>query len=431
MKVIMHRGTGADGGSCVEFRGQQTRILVDLGLPFRDVEPPPLDPSDDQTPSLVELKAAGILPDVAGLYQGEERQFDAVLLSRSPLADYRFLRYLHPDIPIYMSRPANDLIEIAGIFALHKPRDLNREVIPARKFFSIGDFRITPFAVDQDAFDALAFLIETGGKRVFWSGDFRGHGRKRALFKKISATPLTGVDGLVMDIRIPGPESSKYPDERAVEARITQVLKGHKNITLLAASSQNIARIVAAYNACHKTNAILVVDIYTAFILDRLKKAVPMIPPFNWKNIRIRFLSDQAECLTRVGYRDLLYVYSRRKIDLFEITRHKNRILMMVRDDPGFPPLVKKIPGVAGATLVDSLDRGSLSEALQTTCARRQIAIERVQPRAQAPAAAVQAFVGAVNPRQLIPLFPFDPAPRPDLRVPVLSPRPGEAFEFN
>ena len=42
----------------------------------------------------------------------------------------------------------------------------------------IGPFRITPQLVDHSAFDAYALLVEADGKRVYYSGDFRAHGRK-------------------------------------------------------------------------------------------------------------------------------------------------------------------------------------------------------------------------------------------------------------
>ena len=48
----------------------------------------------------------------------------------------------------------------------------------------IGPFRVTPYLVDHSAFDAYALLVEADGKRVFYSGDFRGHGRKRKLSRR-------------------------------------------------------------------------------------------------------------------------------------------------------------------------------------------------------------------------------------------------------
>ena len=34
MQIVIHRGTHEIGGSCVEIRTRQTKILLDLGLPL-------------------------------------------------------------------------------------------------------------------------------------------------------------------------------------------------------------------------------------------------------------------------------------------------------------------------------------------------------------------------------------------------------------
>jgi mRNA degradation ribonuclease J1/J2 len=45
-----------------------------------------------------------------------------------------------------------------------------------------GPFRITPHLVDHSAYDACALEVEADGRRLFYSGDIRAHGRKGALF---------------------------------------------------------------------------------------------------------------------------------------------------------------------------------------------------------------------------------------------------------
>ena len=39
-----------------------------------------------------------------------------------------------------------------------------------------GDIGITPFFVDHSALDAYMFLLEAGGKKILFTGDFREHG---------------------------------------------------------------------------------------------------------------------------------------------------------------------------------------------------------------------------------------------------------------
>jgi ribonuclease J len=63
----------------------------------------------------------------------------------------------------------------------------------------IGPFTVTPFLIDHSAFDAYMVLIEVHGKRVLYSGDFRTHGRKSALTRRLMAAPPKNVGVLLME----------------------------------------------------------------------------------------------------------------------------------------------------------------------------------------------------------------------------------------
>ncbi|MBI4846136.1 MAG: MBL fold metallo-hydrolase, partial [Candidatus Omnitrophica bacterium] len=337
MQLIIHRGTHEIGGSCVELKTDTTCILIDFGMPLVDEKRERFDPEILIDKSIPELKKLKILPGIDGLYKDEPKGIDAILISHSHLDHYGFLQYVNPEIPIYLSQGADVLIDVSNIFIPTKVGKLNTSIFSNKKQFKIGDFTVQPFLVDHSAFDALAFFIDADGKRLFYSGDFRGHGRKSVLFKKMLDHPPQYIDCLLMEGSSLGRDDVQYKTELEVEKRIEEILKEKKNISFLFASSQNIDRIVSAYRACLKTNSIFVIDIYTAFILDKLRKVSDKIPQFNWKNIRVKFFHTHAEALEKAGYRDLLYVYNRSKIDKFEIQRNKNRILMLGRKNSIFP----------------------------------------------------------------------------------------------
>ncbi len=71
--------------------------------------------------------------------------------------------------------------------------------------FDLGPFRVTPFLVDHSAYDAYALLVEADGRRLFYSGDFRAHGRKAALLEKLVAAPPAGIDALLLEGHDAGP----------------------------------------------------------------------------------------------------------------------------------------------------------------------------------------------------------------------------------
>ncbi len=123
----------------------------------------------------------------------------------------------------------------------------------------------------HSAIDAFGFLIQAENKNIFYSGDFRAHGRKSILFKRIIENPPSDIDLLFLEGTMMNRTNDNFPDEQSVENKITEILQNQKNISFIISSSQNIDRIVSAYRSCLKTDKTLIIDLYTAWILEQLK----------------------------------------------------------------------------------------------------------------------------------------------------------------
>lgn len=393
MNLIIHRGTQEIGGSCVELRTHKSRILIDFGLPLVSAGNKPFDIKD--------------LPKVKGLYKNEAKGIDAILLSHSHLDHYGLLSHVREDITIYMSRGAKELIEISSIFTPHKLENINSQTVSAKKPFNIDDIKITPYLVDHSAFDALAFLVEADGKRLFYSGDFRGHGRKSALFSRMIKDPPKGIDCLLMEGSMIGRDAQSYKTEIDVQKSIEKTLLEGKKITFISMSSQNIDRIVSAYKACLKTDSIFVIDIYTAFILDKLKKISKNIPQFDWKDMRVMYFYHHAEALARAGHKDLLYIYNKRKIKAPEINLSRKRFLIMARDNSIFPVIIRGLNNISGSKIIYSMWEGYLTPKFIEYCTKRELVIEKVHTSGHATIRDLKAFATAINPKALIPIHTF------------------------
>ena len=407
MQLIVHRGTQEIGGTCVELMTDQTRILLDFGMPLVDARKEPFDSKILVGKSVDDLKKSKILPDIKGLYNTEEKSIDAILISHSHMDHYGLLSYVHNGIPVYMSQGAQELIEVSSIFTPNKIGKINSRIINAKKAFNVGDIKITPYLVDHSAFDALAFLIEAEGKRIFYSGDFRAHGRKSVLFKKIIDNPPKDIDCLLMEGSMLGRGNQKYKDEESVQKGMEDILKSADNITFLFVSSQNIDRLVSAYKACLKTDSTFVIDIYTAYILDMLQKVSEHIPQFNWRNIRVKFTKNQADSLANKVSTKLLYHYNTKKIELPEINKNKNKFLMLARDNSIFPKIIKGIDKIEGAKIIYSMWNGYLTDKFKEYCVDKRLSIEEVHTSGHATVEDLQSFSNALNPKVLIPIHTF------------------------
>ena len=430
MKFIIHRGTKEIGGTCVEVNTDKTRIVIDFGMPLVDTRKEPFDSKTLIGKSVDDLKKSKILPDIKGLYNTEEKSIDAIVISHSHMDHYGLLSYVHSDIPAYMSQGARELIEISSIFTPNKIGKINSHAIKAKKTFNIGGIKITPYLVDHSAFDALAFLIESNSKRLFYSGDFRGHGRKSVLFKRMISHPPEDINTLLMEGSMIGRGNQAYKDENAVQSRIEKVLKSSNNITFLFTSSQNIDRLVSAYKACIKTGHIFVIDIYTAYILDKLRKVSKGIPQFNWRNIKVKFTKNQADTLAKNVSTKLLYHYNTQKIDMFEINRKKKKILMLARDNSIFPKIIKGIDNPVGATVIYSMWEGYLTDKFKQYCANKGLEIEQVHTSGHATIEDLKTFAGALNPKALIPIHTFEAHHYPSLFKNVKILRDKEVFDL-
>jgi len=415
MKLIIHRGTQEIGGSCVELSTANSRIIIDFGMPLVNKNKERFDPDILKGKSVKDLEELSILPKIEGLYKDEQCSIDAILISHSHLDHYGLLGYVHPDIPVYLSDGAKELVDITNLFVHRGVKNLNAKHIANKESFVVGDFKITPYLVDHSAFDALAFLIEADGKRLFYSGDFRGHGRKSILFDQMITNPVKNIDYLLMEGSMLGRGEHLYSNEEEIEKRIVEILKESETVTFLFVSSQNIDRLVSAYRACLKTDSIFVSDLYTAFILDTLNKISKGIPCFDWKNIRVKFLKHDADTLAKAGLKELLYLYNERKIGMDEINEKKDRVLMLARYNSVFPRIVKKINAIQGAKIIYSMWDGYLTEEFKTFCNEKGLLIEPVHTSGHAELEDLKNFAKALNPKKLIPIHTFERGKYPEL----------------
>ena len=98
---------------------------------------------------------------------------------------------------------------------------------------------------------------------------------------------LKGVDILVMEGTMLQRDNGEFPNEQSVEDKIYKTLTKSNLISFMIGSPLNIDSIVSAYHACVKADKIFVIDIYTAWVLQKMQKASKNIPSMSWKNIKV------------------------------------------------------------------------------------------------------------------------------------------------
>lgn len=321
MRLTVFRGTHQIGGSCVELKSGDTRIILDLGMPLYDRDGSHFGTAYPSSKGA--LLESVMLPDVRGLYNWDkyDSSVAAVFLSHAHIDHSGLSHFIHPSIPIYAGAATHQLLKLNTIFSTAHPCGGTQKVFVSGRPCRIRNFTITPFLVDHSAFDAYSFLIEADGKRIFYSGDFRGHGRKpKTLNRIIRALWGKQIDAMLLEGTVFGRDGGTAITENEIESLISDILYKSSSLTLVCVSAQNIDRLVSIYRAALRRQYILVVDVYTAIVLSKLKEFARIPSPCeNYPGLRVYFPFFLCQRLIQNGYARHVYRFKKYKITREEI----------------------------------------------------------------------------------------------------------------
>lgn len=386
MKVLIHRGSNEIGGTCIELSTERSTILLDLGLPL--------------SKESKEFNATALRPD-------------AVLISHPHQDHFGLIDALDPCVPVYIGQLGKRLIDATRVLIGKELHTNTFRHFKSWQPFVIGDFTVTPFLVDHSAVDAYGFLIEADGKRVFYSGDFRGHGRKSVLFDRIVSNPPRDIDLLFMEGTMMQRSNGDFPTEADVERKIFEIIKGQENISFLISSSQNIDRIVSAFRACNRAGKTLVIDIYTAWVLELLKLVSQNSPAMEWDQIKVYATRGQDEKLTK---NPELFGDFRKRVYKHRV--HKEELQAKPSDFLIFGKMshfrnIDRYKGERPVNVIYSQWLGYLSSSNADYFGAQAMAAYRNDPQinfvyahtsGHATVEDLQKFAAALHPRQLVPI---------------------------
>lgn len=392
MRFCIHRAAAQVGGNCIEVESGGQSILIDLGLPLG---------ADKAVPAL--------LPPVPGIHGSHAGNVLAVVLSHPHQDHYGLLVCANSDWPVYIGEGAEKLLRAAAFFT--SSAEFPQQVIPysARSPFKVGPFTITPFLVDHSAYDAYCLLIEADGKRLLYSGDFRLHGRKSRLMESMLRNPPKDVDVLLMEGTVIGREDAEAgTTEAQLEADIVRSLKPLCGLVMISFSPQNVDRFVTFFRAAVKARRTLVVDGYTAHILDSL--GLESLPSArSSERIRVFLPRSQKLRIVRTGRFDLIEPYRHRRIYASELDANPGRWLCLFRSSMCRD--YEALSCLRGAVLLYSLWPGYIQrdEKLRLWAQRQGVDIQMKHTSGHAYTPDLIRFAESVAPARLVPIHSSHP----------------------
>jgi len=264
LTLTVHRGTQQIGGSCIEIAHPDgDRLILDAGRPLDAPE-----------------GATGLLP--ASL---DRSRMATVLISHPHQDHWGLVEELPPTWPIWTGSGSAKLIAVTG-HVTRRPLTQTFKTWHSRSGpFAIGPFTVTPILTDHSAFDAYMLLVEGAGKRILYTGDFRRHGRKSVLVDRIMANPPPDIDVLVTEGTNLGSDKP-VKCEKEIEQDFVELFKRTKGRVFVSWSAQNIDRTVSIYRAAKRTGRTLVIDLYTADVLDRISERTRLSRP-GFPNLKV------------------------------------------------------------------------------------------------------------------------------------------------
>ncbi len=217
MQICIHRGSKEIGGSCVEVISGGKRLIIDLGLP--------LD---------AEFNDKKYLPNISGL-DGNDNSLLAILISHPHLDHFGLLAHVNSNIPVIMGVDARRILSVAAPFMNGNwPIPAIGLNLQSGILIELGPFKITPYLIDHSAYDAYSIMVEADGKRLFYSGDLRMHGRKGKLTEKLMAFPPKNIDVLLLEGSTLGrlDDHQTFPSESEIEMKLVDAFKEAPGIVL-------------------------------------------------------------------------------------------------------------------------------------------------------------------------------------------------------
>lgn len=430
LNIKIHRGTKEIGGSCVEISTPVTRIIIDLGLPLVDKAGGDFNFSRYEGLSVNELIKIGILPDLPELYSNSDDKIDALLLSHPHADHFGLINFVRKGIPVYLSKQSNDILDINSIFTKTKIRIKNPFYFESNKPFSVGDFTITPYFNDHSSFISYSFLIEANNKKIIYSGDFRGHGRKAKSFYWFLKNAPENIDALLMEGTNIGRDGHNLT-EQDLEKSFIGTFKEKNKINLILTSSQNIDRLVTIYRACKRTGKLLVMDFYTATVLKILSKyaAIPY-PSSKFPEIRVFYPYFLSRRIANEGKQELLYQFKKYKITKMEIDENYDSIVMLVR--PSMLKDLKLINSLNYGNVIYSQWEGYLSKDQKladfiTFLLSKNMKLIKLHTSGHSDVSTLKKYVNAVKPKYLIPIHTDKPeAYKKIFSVPIINTMDGQ-----
>ena len=239
MQIRIIKGTNQIGGCITEISSEKARIIIDFGNDLEDIKQP---------------------FEIDGLTYNESK-YDAVFITHSHIDHIGLINKINEDIPIYVEESSLKIYNITCDFCGEEKLTRKINAFKVTDRLQIKDIKIIPYRVDHSSYNSCMFLIESNGKKILHTGDYRLHGRKKeetlSNLKKIGKIDLLITEGTSLSRNV-----SNYDTEEELEKETLEYMKKYDQVFIMH-SSTNIDRTISFIKSALKTGKNYILDLFT------------------------------------------------------------------------------------------------------------------------------------------------------------------------
>ena len=222
--------------------------------------------------------------------------------------------------------------------------------------------------------------------------------------------PLTDIDVLLMEGTTIGRAGTGvgFATETDLEEEFVRKIKQTKGIHFVWTSAQNIDRIVTIFRAAKRTGRVLVIDLYTAVILEATGNN--NIPQSGWGEVKLYIPQQQRVHIKKTELYDDLERHKAKRVFPKQLPRLSSRAVMLFRSMMMTDKEVRSI--LDGAVLSYSMWEGYLK--MESTRRARiwieenNIPMQVIHTSGHASVSDLKRFAAALAPRRLVPIHSFE-----------------------
>lgn len=263
MKITIHRGIDQIGGCITEIATETTKIFIDLGHNL----PKGNNPVEDENANKETIEK--LTKDCSAIFYSHYHGDHIDLYKYVSKTITQYIGEIAKQVMICKSGRLAKLPEKTNVTAKDVEKLKTFKTFQAKDKIKIGNICVTPYFVSHSACDSYMFLVESNGKSILHTGDFRAHGY---LGKGLIPTIETYIAKREIDVLITEgtmlsrlQEKVKHENDLKIEA--IELLKKHKYSFVLC-SSTDVDRLASFHEASKLCGRSFLCDGYQKEVLD-------------------------------------------------------------------------------------------------------------------------------------------------------------------